>query len=308
MFPLSVSTNGKSPAAQPAAPRERRACGFVIWSLAILAPLPAEAVPIIRGLHRTGEGVVPVVASTVRGPSAAAVPIDPHWWVVALPETPTLVPYDAAVFSGRGPSFYVPPVWWHGVDGLDGAGWVGLRLGSTNSLAGIKVGPQSDYTAIYATTFTSSEAGTAAFDLSATADNALSFFVNGSVSGAGTLLPSIVGGAAIGVEQGKLDRLHRFQGFAGVRAGENTLYAVVRDRYTLNPTTNLGGYGQTGLFVAAVPEPGTRASLLIGGACLLIARGRFRRARAIQTAAASGRPPWSTDAISNAKTAPGPPA
>ena len=291
MFPLSVSMRCKTASAHSAAPRSRRACGFVICSLAILAPLPAEAVPIIKGLHRTGEGVVPVVASTARGPLAAAVPIDPHWRVVALPETPVFVPYEAAVFSGRGPSFYVPPVWYHGVDGLAGAGWVGLRLESTNSLYGQNVGPQSDYTAIYATTFTASEAGTAYFDLSATADNALSFFVNGGVSGAGTLLPSIVGGAAIGVEQGKLNRLHEFQGFANVLAGENTLYAVVRDRYTLNPTTNVGSYGQTGLFVAAVPEPGTLTSLLIGAACLLIARGRFLRPRAVQRARRPGAVP-----------------
>lgn len=239
----------------------------------------ASATPIVTGIHRTGEGVVPVVSSRASfAPSAPSDPIDPYWRVVALPSLPPITPYEAAVFSGRRGGIHVPSTWCNGADGIAGAGWVGLSLTTTNSLLPPARGPQSDYTTIYATTFTATEAGTVPFDLTATADNELSFFVNGEITGWETLLPSIVGGMQIGTTQRNLDRLHRFQGTAFVNAGENTLYAVVRDRYLLDPTTNIGGYGQTGLFVAAVPEPGTLAMVLTGVVCLLIA-AQWRRVR-----------------------------
>ena len=290
MSPHNDRCSAPTPAPLSPAPCITRSLALlVVLSPTIFTLPPAAAVPIVTGLHRTGEGVVPVVpvaaslSSSSFAPLAEAVPIDPHWRVVALPGSPPVIPYEAAVFSGRGGGFYVPSTWYHGIDGLAGAGWVGLRLETTDSLFRPATGPQSDYTAIYATRFNASEAGRAFFDLSATADNALSFFVNGSLSGLTTLLPSIVGGTQIGTEQRNLNRLHQFKGFADVLAGENTLYAVVRDRYVLNPATNIGGYGQTGLFVAEVPEPGTLASLLAGVACILTARCRRPRPRASQS-------------------------
>jgi hypothetical protein len=251
----------------------------------------ASATPIVTGIHRTGEGVVPVASSRApRAPSASSDPIDPYWRVVALPSVPPITPYDAAVFSGRRGGLHVPSTWCNGTDGIAGAGWVGLSLTTTNSLFPPARGQQSDYTTIYATTFTATEAGTVPFDLTATADNELSFFVNGEIAGWGTLLPSIVGGSQIGATRRNLDRLHRFQGTAFVKAGENTLYAVVRDRYLLDPRTNIGGYGQTGLFVAAVPEPGTLALAMAGVAVLLIGRRSRRHTRAIRTVPGRGRP------------------
>ena len=62
-----------------------------------------------------------------------------------------------------------------------------------------------------------------------------------------------------------------------MRSGRNTLYAVVRDRYILNERTNVGGYGQTGLFVAAVPEPGALVSLLSGITAVWVSRSVRRR-------------------------------
>ena len=96
--------------------------------------------------------------------------------------------------------------------------------------------------------------------------------------------PTIVGGTQIGVAEQGLSRLHAFQGYADVLAGENTLYAVVRDRYTLVAATNLGSYGQTGLLVTSVPEPGTLVPGFLGVAFLLIGRASRRRARAGRSA------------------------
>ena len=229
---------------------------------------PAGAAPIVTGIHTTA----------LAAPPPAITASDPYWRVVALPETPVFLAYEASLFSGRGPSFQVPATWFHGADGFGGAGWIGLRPDTTNSLYPSNVGAQSDYTTIYATTFIASEAGSAAFDLMATADNVLSFFVNGEITGSTTLLPSIIGGTQIGTEQQNLGLLHGFSGVADVLAGENTLYAVVRDRYVLDPVTNIGGYGQTGLLVSSVPEPGALTSLLAGTACLLIG-AQWRRVR-----------------------------
>jgi uncharacterized membrane protein len=257
----------------------------------------ASATPIVTGIHRTGEGVVPVVSSRASlAPSAPSDPIDPYWRVVALPSVPPITPYEAAVFSGRRGGIHVPSTWCNGADGIAGAGWIGLSLTTTNSLFPPARGLHSDYTTIYATTFTATEAGTVPFDLTATADNELSFFVNGEITGWETLLPSIVGGMQIGTTQRNLNRLHRFQGTAFVNAGENTLYAVVRDRYLLDPKTNIGGYGQTGLFVAAVPEPGSLASVLAAAACLLIG-ARWRCVRRPRRRRAEMRQRGSADSV-----------
>lgn len=266
-----------------------RAAGWLLvaspWWL-----IPADAAPIVTGIHRTG-----IVTPPSALQRSVSIDGDPHWRVVALPETPAFPPYDASLFSGRGPSFYVPGTWFHGAEGLDGAGWIGLRPETTDSIYPSNVGAQPDYTVIYATTFTASESGVAVFDLTATADNELSFFVNGDVAGGMTLTPTIIGGTQIGVAQRGLNRLHQFLGSAVVDEGENTLYAIVRDRYTLDPLTNIGGYGQTGLLVAFVPEPGALVMLLTGLVCVLIgAQWRsVRRSRPRPTERSQRRRPGS---------------
>jgi len=248
-------------------------CGWIVivssWFLG-----PAAASPIVTGIHRTGMVTGPSIL-----PPSVGIDSDPFWRVVALPETLPFSPYEASLFSGRGPSFSVPATWYHGAVGINGAGWIGLRPETTNSLYPSNVGAQPDYTVIYATTFTASEFGLVLFELTATADNEVSFFVNGDVVGGMTLNPAIIGGTQIGVAEGGLNRLHDFRGYSAVHVGENTLYAVVRDRYTLDSLTNIGGYGQTGLLVAFVPEPGTLAMFLTGVVCLLIGAQwrRFRR-------------------------------
>lgn len=264
----------------PSVPRVRRGCvapaarlTAVLVAAACLAAAPVAAAPLISGLHRTGEPA-PAAAST-RGPAGIlAAAFDPWWRVVALPERGSIASYEAAVYSGRGADFYVPRVWYHGRSGIGDSGWIGPRAATTDSLYPPITGPAADYTVIYATTFTASQTGMATFDLAATADNALAFFVNGSVAGGDTLTPWISGGAPIGTEQRHLDRLHAFRGLAPVVAGENTLYAVVRDRYVINSFTGIGGHGQTGLFVASVPEPSALGAA--GAAVATLALFRLR--------------------------------
>lgn len=263
-------------------PRARRRSGAALASLvAVLAAAASlgasrsNAGPLILGLHRTGEEATAAVSA--RAPAGpVSTPLDPWWRVVALPERGATPPFEAAVYSGRGADFHVPRVWYHGRSGIGNAGWIGPRATTTDSLYPPITGPAADYTVIYATTFTASATGLATFDLAATADNALAFFVNGSVAGGDTLTPWISGGAAIGTEQRHLNRLHAFRGLAPVVAGENTLYAVVRDRYVVNPITGIGGHGQTGLFVASVPEPST-----LGAAAAAVATLALLRLRAV---------------------------
>lgn len=268
----------------PPRSRSRRRCGALFPSLAAmlaaaacLAAPRAAAGPLITSLHRTGEAA-PAVVSARRQTGILSAPFDPWWQVVALPEQGAILPYEAAVYSGRDEDFHVPGVWYHGRSGIGGSGWIGPRATTTNSLYPPITGPDTDYTVIYATTFSASEAGMALFDLAATADNALAFFVNGTVDGTSTLTPSIVGGTAIGTEQRRLSRLHAFRGMAPVVAGENTLYAVVRDRYVFNTLTGIGGHGQTGLLVASVPEPSSLAAAAAAAASLALFRLRAVRA------------------------------
>ncbi|MFM7077072.1 MAG: hypothetical protein ACKO3G_13540 [Planctomycetaceae bacterium] len=264
----------------PSLPRVRRRCvapaarlTAALVAAACLAAAPAAAAPLISGLHRTGEPAP--AAAAARGPvDMHAAAADPCWSVVALPEQGAILPFAAAVDSGRCDGFYVPRVWYHGRSGIGDAGWIGPRAATTDSLYPPITGPAADYTVIYATTFTASQAGMASFDLAATADNAVAFFVNGTVAGGDTLTPWISGGAAIGTEQRHLNRLHAFRGLAPVVAGENTLYAVVRDRYVINSFTGIGGHGQTGLFVASVPEPSTLGAAAAAVATLALFRLR----------------------------------
>jgi len=263
-----------------ACPRTRRRCGTrstrltsVLLAAACLAAPHAAGAPLITGLHRTGEPAP--AAASARGPvDMQAAAADPWWRVVALPQQGAILPYEAAVYSGRGADFYVPRVWYHGRSGIGDSGWIGPRAATTDSLYPPITGPAADYTVIYATTFTASQTGLASFDLAATADNALAFFVNGTVAGGDTLTPWISGGAAIGTEQRHLNRLHAFCGLAPVVAGENTLYAVVRDRYVINSFTGIGGHGQTGLFVASVPEPSALGAAAAAVATLALFRLR----------------------------------
>lgn len=223
-----------------------------VASVVALGSLPAAADPVITGLHYTGENI-PV------GQGGQ----DDNWmveaWPVDAPITPS-TPYKAYVFSGTGPGDEnVPPPWFPGAPtghtnpGYAGGRWIGLRDNNAHSVLpdgfGAIVGT---YNTVYSTRFTASEAGTAHLWFLAAADNAVTFYVNGSITGANTNYPTIAGGSMLGYRIQGLSTLHGVVGDVPVNAGFNTLYAVVEDKFGSTNT-----YGYTGLIV--VPEPSTYA-------------------------------------------------
>lgn len=251
----------------------------ILAGLALVVPAAAaSATPIITGLHKTGTEYPVGVAGQ-----------DSFWEVYAFPTAYTSVPgpitpgYQAWVFSGGSPVGNVPSPWYPGLGnggsdnvGANGARWIGLQRDDANALfPGNFTPPQSDYTVIYRTTFLSDSTGTASFSLLTAADNAISFFVGGTVDNSNNMMPTMTG-AQIGVEKRGLGFLEWVNGDAPVVAGTNYLYAVVRDRFQIDVTNpNIGNYGQTGFLVAAVPEPSSIVLAGLGAGVMAI--GAFRR-------------------------------
>lgn len=231
------------------------AAAIATWAVAV------SAAPIISQIPFTGTNI-PI------GQGGQ----DSSWqvvaWPVSAPNQPTL-PYPAWVFSGNpGGGQNIPNVWLGGMfnAGFGGARWIGLQENNTRSVLP-DAPPPGFYTAIYSTTFTSTEAGNAFVWLRATADNRVAFFVNGSVTDTNTDAPSIVGGTQVGTTVQGFGSLKTVAGTVPVLAGTNTLYAVVVD------TNTTGTFGSTGLIV--VPEPSTIASAGLGVG--LVAFGLARR-------------------------------
>jgi hypothetical protein len=254
----------------------RRLCQAILAGLALIVPAAtASAVPIITGLHTTGTEYA--VGSGGQ---------DSFWEVYAFPTAYTgpLSPgYQSWVFSGGAPILNVPPTWYPGRGnggsdnvGGNGARWLGLQNNDASALfPGNFSTPQSDYTVIYRTTFQSDRTGIASFDLLTAADNAVTFFVGGTVDNTNSLMPTMTG-AQIGLEKQGLGFLGWVNGDAPVVAGTNYLYAVVRDRFQVDiDNPNIGNYGQTGLLVAAVPEPSSIVLAALGGGVMAI--GALRR-------------------------------
>jgi len=217
-----------------------------------LGGLPAAAEPVITGFTFTGASV----------PEGQGGP-DTSWmveaWPVDAPNKPTM-PYPAWVFSGSSSTpDNVPAPWYPGPPTgsfnprASGGRWIGLNENDATSVLPDSFGPTvHSYHTVYSTTFVSSEAGTAFLWLKAAADNAVTFFVNGSVTGLDTNYPTISGGSQLGGREQGLATLKRISGYVPVLAGTNTLYAVVEDRF--GPTNT---YAFTGVIV--VPEPSTYA-------------------------------------------------
>ena len=181
----------------------------------------------------------------------------------------------------------MPPPWYPGRFnggsdnvGANGARWIGLLENDATALfAGNYIPPQSDYSVIYRTTFQASSTGTASFALLTAADNAISFFVGGSVDNTNPMMPTMTG-AQIGVEKQGLGSLGWVNGDAPVVAGTNFLYAVVRDRFQIDVIDpNIGNYGQTGFLVAAVPEPSSIVLAGLGAGVMAIGAVRRRLKR-----------------------------
>jgi hypothetical protein len=250
--------------------------GFVL----VAATAGGLAAPIITGLERTGTEY-PVGTGGQ----------DSFWQVYAFPSAytgPLTAGYQAWVFSGGSPPLNVPRQWYPGVGnggsnnvGTNGARWIGLQNNDTIALwPGLLPVPQSDYTVIYRTTFQASSAGVASFSLLTAADNAISFFVGGTVDNTDPYKPTMTG-EQIGSERQGLGSVGWVNGSATVASGTNYLYAVVRDLFIIDPLDpSVGLYGQTGFLVAAVPEPSSMVLAALGGAVIAsrFVRRRLRRA------------------------------
>lgn len=254
-----------------------RAMAAPLVAMLAFAHPAADAAPVITGFHYTGMGYAD-------GTGGA----DSHWKVEALPilgsvTTPT--PYAAWVFSGTGTSIdptdpiNVPDPWYSGHTnaGFAGGRWIGVQENDASALlppfAGLPPLNLNYYSTIYSTTFQSSESGTAYMYVLAAADNAVTFFVNGSITGGGGNQPTITGGSQLAARIQGLSTLKFVGGNVSVQAGTNTFYAVVEDVFS--HTTNSFGY--TGLIV--VPEPSTMSSVGVaaGGIAVAAAGRRLRR-------------------------------
>jgi hypothetical protein len=259
----------------------RRLCLAILAGLALVGPTAtATATPIITGLNRTG----------TQYPIGTPGGQDSFWEVYAFPTAytgPITPGYQAWVFSGGAPVNNVPPTWYPGRFnggednvGANGARWIGLQQDNAASLfPGNFTPPLSDYTVIYRTTFQSDSAGVADFSLLTAADNAISFFVGGTVDNADPFMPTMTG-QQIGSEKQGLGFLSWVNGSATVVAGTNDFYAVVRDRFVIDTSNpNVGTYGQTGFLIAAVPEPSSIVLAAIGGGFLVIGAVRRRLKR-----------------------------
>jgi len=251
------------------------ALGIVAGVALALVAGTTSATPIISGLQKTG----------TEYPIGTAGGQDSYWEVYAFPTAYTgpLTPgYQAWVFTGGSPPSNVPTRWYPGIGnggsdnvGANGARWIGLQQDNATALFPGNMPPQSDYNVIYRTTFQADSVGVASFSLLTAADNAISLFVGGTVDNTNTMMPTMTG-AQIGVEEIGLGFLSWVNGDAPVVAGTNYLYAVVRDRFTIDATNpNIGNYGQTGFLVAAVPEPSSFVLAALGGGVMGI--GAIRR-------------------------------
>ena len=259
----------------------RLALGIVAGVGLALVAATTSAAPIISGLHRTG--------TEYQFPSGGQ---DSYWDVYALPTAYTgpLTPgYQAWVFSGGAPAPNVPRPWFPGPDnggsgnvGFNGARWIGLQNNDATALfPGSFIVPpdKPDYNVIYHTTFQADSAGLATFSFLVAADNAVSFFVGGTVDNTNPFMPTMTG-QQIGSEKQGLGFLGWVDGTATVVPGTNNLYAVVRDAFVSdNIDPSKGGYAYTGLLVAAVPEPSSFVLAALGGAVMAIGVVRRRLKR-----------------------------
>ena len=251
------------------------ALGIVAGVALALVAGTTSATPIISGLHQTGTQYPVGVGGQ-----------DSSWDVFALPTAYTgslTAGYQAWVFSGGAPATNVPTRWYPGIGnggsdnvGANGARWIGLQQDNATALfPGNFTPPQSDYNVIYRTTFQADSVGVASFSLLTAADNGISFFVGGTVDNSNAFKPTMTG-VQIGSESIRLGFLEWVNGDAPVVAGTNYLYAVVRDRFTIDPiNTNIGNYGQTGFLISAVPEPSSFVLAALGGGVMAI--GAIRR-------------------------------
>jgi hypothetical protein len=266
-----------------------------------------EAAPIITGLTPTGVNATAgnVLANTrdanwmvervaTSGSYQSGYPMDDLGDPISPPigggvNPVSGTPYASYVFqSGSMPAGYLG-----GAQnfGYCGGLWIGLQNSALSIVDGNDPPPFGEYhsSAVFSLKFQASEAGIASFDFWGASDNAVAFFVGGTITtstsvvtgtvqspggpiafpnaaNTGADFPTIFGGTQIGFAQG-FSVLQHFVGNAPVVQGDNTLYAVVYD------------YGRsTGFMFSPVPEPSSMIMAAIAGGCILVgSRRRWQR-------------------------------
>jgi len=288
----------------------------------------ALAAPIISNFYPTGFGT----SGPAGGWTSGSVPLDSQdgaWKVAAWAQGGTFqptytppsgtsptpyAPYDAYVFQSSqlaptlSPPYSIPSVWLGGSSnqGFAGALWIGLQ----NSSIGIVNDPASTFigafksSMVLRTTFLASETGVALLDFWASADNAVAFFVGGTITTStnvvdsgtfaqnvgpdnkpwqqyaiGTNFPTIFGGQHVGFGR-SFSVLTHYTSYANVVAGTNTFYAVVYDSVAgVNDNS-------TGLLLTPVPEPSSVVLAGIALGCIALSHRRSRRRRKLRQSGA----------------------
>ena len=197
-------------------------------------------------IYGSGQGVSPTNAYT----------IDPHWVVVALPVSYT---NETVPFSAYNPAISSIPGVFAGRNGYVNNGVTNYWLAPNTTTASMQGG---NYSWIVAQTFVIPVAYEYNFLFQGAGDNAISFYINGSITGTNTENPGITNGTKIGGTWNDFGSIGTFKGTAFLNAGTNTAYMVLND---------FGG--NTGALItqssfSIVPEPGTwaGAALLVGAA------------------------------------------
>jgi hypothetical protein len=189
---------------------------------------------------------------------------DSNWKVLAsfpafTPPSGQTYPYDSYIYG-------VVPTNWNGTGGF------GVnQIGYTNADGTFYwIGPQAtadsalpfpnQYGYIIGQSFTATEAGTYDFSFAANGDNLFSFFINGSISNANPMKPTITGGTQIGETSGDFQNIKILTGSAYLNAGTNWAYAVIDEQ---GFSTGVLVAQSTFTASAAVPEPGQIAASLL---------------------------------------------
>lgn len=272
----------------------------------------ASTAPMIGDWYRTGLGYTPgsVPANSRDGAWkieawAAGGTFQPGYGPSGTGENQLITGDPAYVFqSNVSGSLGIPDVWLGGNsnEGFVGALWIGLQ----NSPFGIINSPTSTFpgdfrsSMVLKTTFNASESGVALLDFWASADNAVAFFVGGTLTtstnvvvdpgsgltpgwqtlATGSNFPTIEGGQQVGFGRG-FSVLTHYTAYANVNAGLNNFYAVVYDSVA-------GENNWTGLLFTPVPEPSSIVLAGIAVGCIAYSHHRSRRRRRIgRTAAGS---------------------
>jgi hypothetical protein len=259
--------------------------GATTLVMALMAmPGPGRAITIIRG---TGEG------STPGGRDA-------NWDIVALPSplntTLDTPPYDAYVTTnaseawvGSGctsscsPSVQVPQVGinFNGITNY----WVAPRNNIGAIVSGVTSNPSTWYNWILKQTFTVTEARNYDFNFKGAGDNALEFYVNGTVDTSVALRPTITGGSKMTVTGADTySSLSTYSGTVFLNPGIHSAYMVLIDKGSFT-----GAIIQQSSFEASPPRVPGPLPILGAAAAFGSSRRLRRRLGAGRSAKASRR-------------------